>query len=85
MHVELSDRFKKSFRRLSSRLQDKSAERIEIFRQDCFDPRLKTHELHGKDRNIWSFSINRSYRIKFIFLGSGAVLFLEIGTHDIYN
>lgn len=85
MRIELSGRFKKSFRKLSSRIQNKVTERMEIFRRDCFDPRLKTHELHGKDKNIWSFSINRSYRIKFIFLDLGAVLFLEIGTHDIYN
>jgi len=85
MLIELSDRFKKSFRKLPLRLRDKTTERIEVFKQNCFDPKLETHELHGKDKNIWSFSVSYAYRIKFVFLDRDVVLFLEIGTHDIYK
>ncbi|MEK9173585.1 MAG: type II toxin-antitoxin system mRNA interferase toxin, RelE/StbE family [Patescibacteria group bacterium] len=85
MESKLSNNFRKSFRKLHSRIQEKAAEKISIFEQNPFDPRLDTHELHGKDRDIWSFSITGSYRIKFIFLDSNNVLFIEIGTHDIYK
>ncbi|MBI2577634.1 MAG: hypothetical protein HYV77_02210 [Candidatus Wildermuthbacteria bacterium] len=47
--------------------------------------RLKTHKLLGKEADIWAFWVNDSYRIKFIFLPSKEVLFLDIGTHRIYK
>lgn len=45
---------------------------------------LKTHKLHGKEKDAYAFWINYSYRIKFIFLDVESVLFLDIGTHDVY-
>jgi Txe/YoeB family toxin of Txe-Axe toxin-antitoxin module len=60
-------------------------EREKIFRTDPFNPILKTHKLHGKEKELWSFSINFSHRIKFIFLAEGEVLFLDIGDHSIYQ
>ncbi len=61
---------------------EKAEEREKLFRANLFDPRLETHKLHGKDKNHWAYSINRKYRIKFLFLGDGDVLYLTIGTHD---
>jgi len=64
---------------------NKAEEKEKIFRQNFFDSRLRTHKLSGKDKNCWAFWINNSYRIKFIFLSKKEVLFLDIGTHDIYK
>jgi mRNA-degrading endonuclease YafQ of YafQ-DinJ toxin-antitoxin module len=55
------------------------------FRENPFDSTLKTHKLHGKEKDACAFWINYSYRIKFIFLDAETVLFLDIGTHDIYS
>ncbi|OHA00151.1 MAG: hypothetical protein A3C07_00170 [Candidatus Sungbacteria bacterium RIFCSPHIGHO2_02_FULL_47_11] len=63
----------------------KAKEREQIFREDAFDPRLRTHKLHGKNQHSWAFWIDYNYRIKFIFLDEGEVLFLDVGTHDIYR
>ncbi|MBI3335932.1 MAG: type II toxin-antitoxin system mRNA interferase toxin, RelE/StbE family [Candidatus Portnoybacteria bacterium] len=83
-----SVRYSKKFLRLVKKLPQEIALQVRekefIFRQDPFDPRLKTHKLHGKQREIWAFWANYSYRITFIFLNEHEVLFLEIGPHDMY-
>ncbi len=61
-------------------------ERINIFTKDPFDPRLKTHKLHGKFDGYFSFSINNKYRIIFYYAENDKdVKFYTIGTHDIYE
>ena len=83
--IKVSRKFERAYRKLSSDIKAIAEKKENIFRNNPFDPGLDTHKLHSKDRDIWSFSINRSYRIKFIFLDSTSVLFLDIGTHDIYK
>lgn len=79
--VKLSSRFKKSFRKLPSKLQEKAIKKTNIFRSNPFHPSLKTHPLSGKLRKCWAFSVDDKYRIKFVFLEEKA-LFLDIGTHN---
>ncbi|MFH1956778.1 MAG: hypothetical protein ABIJ28_03975 [Patescibacteria group bacterium] len=50
-----------------------------------FDVRLKTHKLHGKYKNFWSFSISGSCRVIFKFANNEEVVFIDAGNHDIYN
>ena len=83
--VNYSRRFLKQASRLPETVIDLVEEKERIFKADPFDPRLVTHRLHGREKEVWSFRINYSYRIKFIFLTEGEVLFLEIGTHEIYE
>lgn len=84
MQIELSSRFSKSYRKLPERIKLKAKQQIVIFQNNQFDPRLKTHKLVGNNREMWSFSVDYSIRIKFIFLTSNKVLFLDIGGHNIY-
>lgn len=85
MRVEYSRVFLKSAARLSIHIIELADHKEELFKADPFHPSLETHKLHGKDKGVWAFSINRKYRIKFVFLNDESVLFLDIGTHDIYN
>ena len=83
MNIETSPRFRRSFGKVSDRIQKKAIERVRIFAtSDGRDPRLGTHKLHGKQDSEWSFSVDYSYRITFIFSDNGSVLLLDIGTHD---
>jgi mRNA-degrading endonuclease YafQ of YafQ-DinJ toxin-antitoxin module len=83
--IELSSRYKKSFRRLHPRIQRKAILKTKIFRENPFSPQLRTHPLSGKERECWAIWIDYHYRLKFIFLDDDEVLFLDIGTHDIYK
>ncbi len=85
MTIRTSPRFERNYRKLSSRIKEQAKKKERIFRKDAFDTRLKTHKLLGYKQDTWAFSINYSYRIKFTFLRNKEVLFLDIGSHDIYK
>ncbi len=85
MRVDYSRQFLKAASRLPAKLIALADEKEALFKTNPFHPSLETHKLHGKDKNAWAFSINRKYRIKFLFLSGSSVLFLEIGPHDIYQ
>ena len=85
MEIALSSRFKKSFRKLHSRIQKKAVEKSAIFKNDPFNFKLDTHKLHGEKKEEWAFSVDYSYRIVLVFLKDGNVVFTDIGTHDIYK
>ena len=85
MRITVSPRFEKSYKSLPKRIKEKAKEQELVFRKNPFDPRLKTHRLTGQEKEAWAFSINYSYRIKFIFLTEDEVLFLDVGTHEIYK
>ncbi len=83
--IELSNNYKKSFRKLHLKIQEEALKKIAFFQINPFHPILKTHKLSGKEKEHWGFWINYTYRIKFLFLNEEKVLFLGIGTHDIYK
>ena len=59
---------------------EEAARKKEIaFRENPFDAVLRTHKLHGKEKDAYAFWIDYSRRIKFIFLDEETVLFLDIG------
>lgn len=78
-------KFDKSYKKLPKKIKEKAKKKEKIFRENPLDPRLRTHKLHGKEKESWAFDVDRSYRIKFLFLLNEEVLFLAIGPHDIYK
>lgn len=56
-----------------------------IFRDDPFNPILKTHKLHGKFSYFWSFSITQKHRVMFELRENETVVFVDIGDHSIYE
>lgn len=65
----------------------KAENKEKIFRENPFTPILETHPLHGKYKDYWAFSVDKSYRIMFQFLDAAKakVAFINIGTHEIYK
>lgn len=83
--VRYSKKFLKSLNKLPQKIIDRAQGKEEIFKINPFHSSLKMHKLSGKDKECWAFSVNYYYRIKFIFLNGEEVLFLDIGSHDIYK
>lgn len=81
--------FERSFKNYTKRLPaeelDGLKERLIIFRNNPFNPKLKTHKLKGRLKEYWAFSISYSDRILFRFLDKGRVFFIDIGDHSIYE
>lgn len=54
-NIEYSKRFLKELSRLPERFVSEAEKKEKIFKGDAFDHRLRTHKLHGKDKNLWAF------------------------------
>lgn len=82
-----TSKFKKAYKCLPKQIKERAKEKEKIFREDPFNPQLETHRLHGKYKDYWAFSVGKSYRIMFQFLGAtrNKVAFINIGTHSIYK
>lgn len=87
MTIHVYTRYRHSYKKLDSQLQELANQRISIFQNNLFDSRLDTHRLHGKLKNQWSFSVDGRNRILFEFLDKKKedVVFLDIGDHSIYK
>ncbi len=73
--------FKKKIKSNKS-LYSQFQEKLDIFKENPFDPRLKTHKLTGKLKDLYSFSISHDLRIIFFFFGNDKVVFVDVGTYD---
>ena len=76
-------RFKKYTGQLTEGERQRLKNRLEIFKEDVFDKRLKTHKLKGELNEYYAFSISFSDRIVFKILDDEGVCFMEIGSHDV--
>jgi mRNA-degrading endonuclease YafQ of YafQ-DinJ toxin-antitoxin module len=86
MEVAFSNSFKKAFEK-SIKSTDIEAYfwiNLEVFVNDPFDIRLRTHKLSGRLKDLWSFSIGYDTRIVFYFTKDKPkrAIFVDIGTHD---
>ena len=81
-----------SFRRALTKLspgQKQSAKKaFQLFREDPFHPRLRTHKIHRLSslygKTIYSVWIESDLRAVFYIEGR-TVVSVDIGTHDIYR
>jgi mRNA-degrading endonuclease YafQ of YafQ-DinJ toxin-antitoxin module len=85
MQIIYSPTFRKQYRHLTREAEALAEEKEAVFRNNPFDARLKTHKLHGRLSDLWSFSLNMKLRIVFEFGEKQSVIFHAIGPHDIYE
>lgn len=82
MEIRTSAHFERRYKKLPQEIKEKAKKQEKFFIANAFDSRVSTHKLHGKDADKWAYSVDYEYRIKFLFLDDGRVLYLDIGTHD---
>lgn len=63
-------------------LKNKFAEKLDIFKNNPYDTRLRTHKLTGDLKELYSFSIDYDHRVIFSFYEHNKVIFEDIGSHD---
>lgn len=85
MKIIETARFRKSFAALGLSYKKKVKKQFQLFLQNPTYPSLHTEKLAPKEKNIWSFRIDRKYRVIFTFHGENTILFLDLGPHDIYR
>jgi len=85
MEIFYLPKFAREYKKLPKKIQEEAEKKESLFRADPFDPRLKTHKLHGELFGFWSFALTHRYRIIFDFSDKETVRFYSIGDHDIYD
>jgi len=78
-------KFVKTYKKIPVKIKLLAEKKEKIFFANPHDPRLNTHALTGELNGSWSFSVNYQYRIVFNFIEKNNVIFIVIGTHDIYK
>lgn len=85
MEVAFSSSFRRAFKKIvlnDQNLESKFWEKMRVFLSDPYDPRLKTHKLSGKLKELWSFRLDYDVRIIFFFEGKDRAIFVDIGSHE---
>lgn len=85
LEISFDESFKRAYKKRikgNINLEQKFKPKLEIFRDNPFDSRLKTHKLSGKLKDLWSFSVEYDQRVIFYFVDKNKAVFIEIGTHD---
>jgi addiction module RelE/StbE family toxin len=55
---------------------------MELFSEEPFHKRLRTHKLTGRLEGLWAFSVSYDCRVVFKFLHEKEILLIDIGGHD---
>ena len=89
MNILYSSKFIRNYKKLPDQIKNLTEKKENIFLQNPFDKRLKTHKLSGKFRRkvekYWSFSVGYRHRIVFRFIDKNTVRFYLIGMRRIYQ
>lgn len=80
--ILVTEEFKKRYAKLPLAVQKKAEQKEKIFCKNIFHPSLNTEKLEPKGKQVWSFRIDREYRILFRFISSNKILFLTCGHHN---
>ncbi len=83
--IYYSSKFRRAFKKLTLELKTQASAKEKIFRENCFDPKLKTHKLSGELEDCWAFFISYSHRILFKFLEPGVAGFINVGGDEVYK
>ena len=83
--ILVSHLFEKNFKRLPKQIQVLTEKKRVLFCKNAFHPLLQTHKLSGVLQNDWAYSVKREYRIHFYFIDDTTVMYVNIGTHNIYK
>ena len=86
MRFQTTETFDKLFQKIGQKIQIKAAKKADLFKKNPFHTSLRVEKLHPKKFNVWSFRIDKDYRIVFKFVEKDLVEFMFVGHHnDIYD
>lgn len=82
IEILLTEEFEKHYRKLPSAIRIRARKQQTIFSENPFHPSLNTEKLIPRSKEVWSFRVDKKYRILFRFIDGNTVLFLTVGPHD---
>ncbi len=82
MKIIYADEFVKRFNQLPLAIKKRALKQETMFKINQFYPSLNTEKLIPKTRQLWSFRVDKKYRIVFRQFTADTIVFLSIGEHD---
>jgi plasmid maintenance system killer protein len=85
MKIIETAQFRASFEKLQKPIKRKMKKQFQLFFKNMFYPSLHTEKLEPRQKNLWSFRVDKNYRVIFTFVSAETPLLLDIGPHNIYR
>jgi plasmid maintenance system killer protein len=86
IEISTTATFDRLFDTLPTSIQRKATSKTDLFKRNPFHPSLHTEKLHPKHHEVWSFRVDRAYRVIFKFVGPSQAELRYIGHHhSIYD
>ena len=82
IEIRYAPEFKRRYFELPPHVRRKAERRERLFRSNPFHPALETEKLKPREKEYWSFRIDRAYRIIFRFLNHQKIVFVTCGHHN---
>ena len=82
--ITYSDRFKKSYKKLTVREQKLVQDKIMILSENPLHPSLGVKRIKGT-ADLFECSVNMDIRVIWYYEGDEIILLLDVGHHDILN
>lgn len=85
MRIIETARFRASFEKLQKPTKQKVKKQFQLFFENIFHPSLHTEKLEPRHKNIWSFRVDKNYRVIFTLSSQETILLIDIGPHNMYR
>lgn len=82
MIIQTTRAFDKQYAKLNLKVKIAFKQRVEIFKSNPFDSRLRNHALKGKYLGYRSIDITGDMRALYTVKGSMIIIFAFVGTHS---
>lgn len=77
-----TEKYKKLYCNLSTEIKRKLCKQEKIFIQNPRHPSLNTEKITPKQKEIWTYRVDKRYRVAFRFENNDTVVLLVVGNHD---
>ena len=82
LEIDYTDEFKKRYADLQLPIKKKAEKQEKLFRHNPFHPSLNTEKIEPKGKQLWTFRVDKKYRVVFKFIGPSHARLLTVGPHD---
>ena len=82
IEIIVTKEFETRYDKLPKNIKQKAEKQEKLFSKNIFHPSLNTEKIEPKGKQIWSFRVDKKYRVFFKFITGRKVLFLTVGPHD---
>ncbi|MFH1671450.1 MAG: type II toxin-antitoxin system mRNA interferase toxin, RelE/StbE family [Candidatus Portnoybacteria bacterium] len=82
MIVHLHKNFEKQYNKLNKKTKGRVQERLKLFSENPFDPRLNNHPLKGKYTDYRSINITGDLRAVYKFISEDECIFVVVDSHS---